>query len=61
METIIETLEKEIEKVKEEMCDNYCKMPHQFANVEIFDDMTDDDKMQFLEEICDKCPLGRLL
>ena len=39
---------QEIEEIKEDICDNYCKYP-----VEVADDSV-------LRVICNKCPLNRL-
>lgn len=39
---------EEIEEIKEDICDNYCKYPCEIA----------DDNV--LKVICDKCPLNRL-
>lgn len=36
----------QIEKVKEEMCDKYCRFPRELE--------------ADLDEICDKCPLNKL-
>lgn len=47
---IIESLETEIENVKEEMCDKYCKWPAEYGDC-------DDD---LWKEKCDSCPMSRL-
>lgn len=44
----ITNINPEIEKIKEEICDFYCKYPFEYQDNEI------------LEIICDKCPLNRL-
>ena len=41
---------KELEEVREEICDDYCRHPHR-------SELSDDDLM----EICEKCPLNRLM
>lgn len=61
MKTVVKKFEEEVEEIRQEMCDNYCRMPLAFADVERFNDMSDGDKCTFLEEVCDKCPLGRLI
>lgn len=65
METVTKMLEREIEKIKEEMCDNYCKKPYEYsmaAGIEATNtsEMPDGLCMNFMDEVCDKCPLGRL-
>lgn len=39
---------EDIEEIKEQMCDDYCKYPLEYQDNEI------------LEVICNRCPLGRL-
>lgn len=39
----------DIEKIKEQMCDDYCKYP-------ICDDVT----MEEMHDICENCPLNKL-
>ena len=38
----------EIDKIREEMCDNYCQMPHFYSEVSLMD-------------ICEGCPMNRLV
>lgn len=48
-----------LEKVKEEICDHYCKYPEQYS----FDGKTFQDGERFeqmLEERCEGCPLDLL-
>lgn len=46
-----QTVSDIIEEVKAEICDEYCKYPV------IYKDMDEDE---FIEKICGKCPLERL-
>lgn len=41
------TIHEQLEKIAEEMCDNYCKYVAEDYGGDLF-------------KICDKCPLGRL-
>ena len=41
-------LSQELDDIKEQMCDEYCKYPYEIA----------DDEMLMI--ICNKCPLNRL-
>lgn len=59
--TVVEEFTNKVEEVRTEMCDHYCRMPQAFAGVETFKEMPDGDKVSFLDEVCDKCPLGRLI
>lgn len=43
-----QTIPEIIEEVKIDICDNYCKYPNEIK---------DDEE---LNDICEKCPLGRL-
>ena len=47
----------ELEKVKEEICDIYCKYPSEYL-AEYND--PDDANTAMLEEVCRNCPLERL-
>ena len=38
---------QEMEEIKEQMCDKYCRMPDWYAGDQ-------------LEEVCENCPLNRL-
>ena len=48
MEKEREMTKEEIEKIKEEICDKFCKYPEQIS---------DDDLLMVM---CNKCPLDRL-
>ena len=39
---------QEIEEIKEDICDNYCKYPTEYEDNEI------------LEMVCNRCPLNKL-
>lgn len=39
---------QELEEVKEDICDNYCKYPTEYEDNEL------------LEVVCNRCPLNRL-
>ena len=47
---LIDKLDSEVEKIKEEMCDRYCKWPAEYGDC-------DDD---LIKEKCERCPLCRL-
>lgn len=47
---LIDKLDSEVEKIKEEMCDKYCKWPAEYGDC-------DDD---LWKEKCDSCPMSRL-
>lgn len=51
------SISEQIEQIKTEMCDYYCKYPKE-ARLK-FDD--GEEAMEWLQkEYCDECPLGRL-
>ena len=51
------TVQDIIEHVKTEICFNYCKMPDEALKKANGDEGVAD---KYMEEICDKCPLGLL-
>lgn len=53
-----ETVTDIIEKVRQDICDNYCKWPEKYG---VDGDESDPERVeQMMEEICDKCLLDRL-
>ena len=50
-QSLLEYISNELEKVKSEMCDNYCKHPVNHTSEE-WENVQDD--------ICYQCPLSRL-
>ena len=50
---IIENLETEVEKIKEEICDKYCKFPDQYGK-------TATGAEEMVDVVCKNCPLCRL-
>ena len=57
VENIQLTVQDIIEHVKTEICFNYCKMPDVALKKANGDEGVAD---KYMEEICDKCPLGLL-
>ena len=45
----------ELEDIKEQICDHFCKFP------EAYDHGCEDDNQRMIEERCEKCPLNRLV
>lgn len=53
----METITKQIEKIKEDICDNYCKFHEQYQ----FTDPDDEEAFeQMLRSHCESCPLNKL-
>ena len=48
------SISEQIEDVKQEMCDNYCKMPYRYSANE-WEELLNDNKAP-----CNECPLNRL-
>ena len=48
------TVCEQIEKIKEQICDNYCKYPEQFKKGKI------EDIDELVNTICKNCPLLKL-
>lgn len=64
--TVLENLEREIENIREKMCEEYCRKPEEYlkaAGIEgkSIEDMSDLMTVEFCETVCDKCPLGGLV
>lgn len=49
----METITQQIEKIVEEMCNKYCKYPHEWDEEAEGMDLSESD-------ICSNCPLNRL-
>lgn len=51
------TVTQQLEKVKEDICDNYCKYPEKYL-----EKIKDPDKAmnEMWEHICENCPLNKL-
>lgn len=49
----METITQQIEKIAEEMCNKYCKYPHEWNEEEQGTELCESD-------ICLNCPLNRL-
>lgn len=52
---LAELFQEDIEEIKEQICDNYCKYPEQYK---VNDEEFGFDQMQ--DEVCVDCPLCRL-
>lgn len=49
---IINNLENEIEEIKQEMCDKYCRHPRECSDPDEWENIS--------QEICGNCPLTKL-
>ena len=54
------TVRETIEKVANEICDHYCKMPEEFNKTHEGNYDDDNNLEVFYEEYCSKCPLNQL-
>ena len=50
---LIDKLDSEVEKIKEEICDKYCKFPDQYGK-------TATGAEEMVDVVCKNCPLCRL-
>ena len=57
MATITDVMQKEIEKVVNEMCDGYCKWPEIYLS---WHKDPDEAHEQMMEDKCINCPLSRI-
>lgn len=46
-------ISRELEKIGEAICEEYCKFPEQYGN-------SDEEMDRLCREKCDNCPLSRL-
>lgn len=53
---------KNVEEIKSEMCDRYCKYPNYYHELVLRDMIRDDAEAneKMLQDICSECPLTRL-
>lgn len=51
--TVIDVTDEELEEIKTEMCDKYCKHPESYR-------LFGDTEEEMIDEVCVNCPLSRL-
>jgi hypothetical protein len=51
------TVTQQLEKIKEDICDNYCKYPEKYLE-EIKN--PDEAMTEMYERVCENCPLNKL-
>jgi len=56
------TITNQLEDIKSEMCDKYCKYPNYYHELVLRDMIQDDTEAheKMLQDICPECPLTRL-
>ena len=56
------TVQKMLEEICNEICDNYCKYPQEVQNKYLRGEINENEKEDYMmEHYCDKCPLTEKL
>lgn len=55
------TVTELIEKICDDICDNYCKKPEEWAKAHNMEKIKNDPEYEtFMNEVCESCPLNLL-
>lgn len=61
--SILVGIERELLKIQEKICDEYCKKPEEYKkeHLEDFEKYPDYAQESFWKEVCAQCPLNNLV